>query len=196
MTDWMEDHLKKAKDSFDIFEKQVYEHGELDHKTKELIAVACSTVMRSEEGVVAHTEAAKELGASEEDISASLGVAWLTTGSTQLYWMQDTYEELLDSSWYKRNLPEASKAFGEFHEAIFEDSVLDRPTVELIGVGVSVVARCEHCTEAHAKQAMNHGASEQDVSEAISVAWAVGAESQVDWTDAYGDLLSRDETEG
>ncbi len=193
MTAWMEDYLKKATDAFDIFEKQVYEHGELEHKTKELIATAVSTVLRSEDGVVAHSEAAKELGATEEDIAAAIGVAWLTTGSTQLYWMKDTYEELLDKAWYKRHLPDASQAFGEFHEAIFEDSVLDREVAELVGVGVSIASRCEHCTEAHTKQAMNHGASEQDVAEAIAVAWAVGAESQVGWTPVFDELFEEQE---
>ncbi len=191
--DWLAEYVKKAKDSFDIFEKQVYEHGELDQKTKELIAVACSTVLRSENGVVQHTGAAKDLGATEDEIAAALGVAWLTTGSTQIYWMKDAYEELLDTAWYKRQLPEASKAFGEFHEAIFDHSELDRMVAELVGVGVSIVSRCQHCTEAHAKQAMGHGASKQDVAEAIAVAWAVGAESQVGWTDVYDTVLSGEE---
>lgn len=193
MTDWKEDHLKKASDAFDIFEKQVFEHGELEQKTKELIAVAAATVLRSEDSVVSHTEAAKELGATDEEVSAALGVAWLTTGSTQIYWMQDQYEELLGTAWYKKHLTDASKAFGEFHEAIFEDSVLDRKTAELIGVGVSVVSRCEHCTEAHMTQAMNHGASEQEAAEAVGVAWSVGAASQVGWTDVYDTVLETDE---
>lgn len=189
MSDWLEEYLKKAKDSFGIFEKQVYEHGELDRKTKELIAVAASTVMRSEDGVISHTEAAKELGATDEDVSAALGVAWLTTGSTQIYWAEDTYEELLGHAWYKKHLTEASKAFGQFHKEIFENTVLERKTAELIGLGVSVVSRCEHCTEAHLKQAMNHGASEQEAAEAVAVAWSVGAETQVGWTETYGDVL-------
>lgn len=185
MTDWLEDYLKKATDSFDIFEKQVYEHGELDQKTKELIAVAASTVLRSEPGVEQHTEDAKELGATDEEVSAALGVAWLTTGSTQLYWMQDKYEELLGHAWYKKHLTEASKAFGQFHEEVFENTVLDRKTVELIGAAVGIVARCEHCTEAHLKQAMDHGASEEEAAEAVGVAWSVGAETQVEWSDVY-----------
>lgn len=193
MTDWLETYLGKADDAFDIFEKQVFERGELDRKTKELIAVAASTVLRSESSVEAHTEWAKEEGASDEEVAAALGVAWLTTGSTQLYWMQDKYEELLGKAWYKKHLTDASKAFGEFHEAIFEDSTLDRKVAELVGVGVSVVARCEHCTEAHITQAQQHGASEQEAAEAVGVAWAVGAETQVDWTDTYDTLFPGDE---
>lgn len=189
MTDWLEDFLPKGRDAFDIFRKQIYEHGDLDEKTKELIAVACSTVLRSEHGVVQHTEKAKELGATDEEVSAALGVAWLTTGSTQIYWMEDTYEDLLGHAWYKKHLKDASIAFGEFHEEIFDNTVLDRKTVELIGVGVSVVSRCQHCTEAHLKQGMNHGASKQEAAEAVGVAWSVGAETQAGWTDVYDDVF-------
>lgn len=192
MSDWKETHLKKAQDAFDIFQKQVYEHGDLDEKTKELVAVAVATVLRSEDAVETHTKAAKEQGASDEEVAAALGVAWLTTGSTQIYWMEDKYEDLLGHAWYKKHLTEASKAFGEFHEEVFDNSVLDKKVVELIGVGVSVASRCEHCTEAHSKQAMNEGASEKEVAEAISVAWAVGAESQVSWTNVYDDVLSQE----
>lgn len=190
MDDWLEDHLAKARDAFDIFDKQIFERGDLDERTKHFIAVATSTVMRCESCVEEHTARLKEAGVADEEIAAALGVAWLTTGSTQIYWMEEKYEELIGTSWYKRHLPEASKAFGRFHEAIFDDSVLDRKTTELIGLGVSVVARCQHCTEAHATQAMNHDASKQEVAEAVGVAWHVGAKSQVGWTDVLDDILA------
>lgn len=190
MDDWLETYLGKAQDAFDIFDKQIFEHGELDERTKHFIAVAASTVMRCESCVEDHVEALKERDATDEEIAAALGVAWLTTGSTQIYWMEEKYEELLGKSWYKRHLADASKAFGEFHEAIFDDAVLDRKVTELVGLGVSVVSRCEHCTEAHATQAMDHGASEQEVAEAVGVAWHVGARSQVGWTGVLDDILA------
>ncbi len=187
--DWLDEHLGKAHDAFDIFEKQVYEHGELDRLTKAYIAAATATVLRSEDAVRRHVETAKEEGASDEEIAAALGAAWLTSGSTQIYWMEDGYEELLGKAWYKKHLTEASKAFGEFHEAIFDDAALDGDVMELVALGVSVASRCQHCTEAHAKQAMDKGATEQEVAEAIGIAWAVGAETQLTWTDAFDDLL-------
>ncbi|MDY6769351.1 MAG: carboxymuconolactone decarboxylase family protein [Candidatus Nanohaloarchaea archaeon] len=181
--DWLDDYMPKARDSFDIFRKQVYEEGDLARVEKELIAVATATVMRSEDAVAEHIDAAREHGASDEEVAASLGIAWLTTGSTQIYWMQDRYEELLDEAWYKRHLGEASKAFGDFHEEIYDNSVLDETTAELAGAAVSVVSRCPHCTESHAEQAMDAGASKQAVAEAIGVAWSVAAEAQVNWMD-------------
>ncbi|MDY6766413.1 MAG: carboxymuconolactone decarboxylase family protein, partial [Candidatus Nanohaloarchaea archaeon] len=109
--EWLDDYLPKARDSFDIFRKQVYEEGDLERVEKELIAVAAATVMRSEDAVAEHIDAAREHGASDEEVAAALGIAWLTTGSTQIYWMQDRYEELLGDAWYKRHLPDASRAF-------------------------------------------------------------------------------------
>ncbi|MFB6294911.1 MAG: carboxymuconolactone decarboxylase family protein, partial [Candidatus Nanohaloarchaea archaeon] len=129
-----------------------------------------------------------EHGASDEEIAAALGIAWLTTGSTQIYWMQDRYEELLDEAWYKRHLSEASQAFGDFHEEIYENTPRDETLAELAGVAVSVVSRCTHCTESHAGQAMNAGASKQEVAEAIGIAWSVAAEAQVSWMD-YDELF-------
>lgn len=190
MDEWLDDYLTKARDAFDIFDKQIFERGELDQRTKHFIAVASSTVMRCEACVEEHVEELRAWDATDEEIAAALGVAWLTTGSTQIYWMQDAYEELLGKAWYKRHLSEASQAFGEFHTAIFDDSVLDRKVTELVGLGVSVVARCQHCTEAHATQAMDYGASKQEVAEAVGVAWHVGAKSQVGWTDVLDDLLA------
>ncbi len=184
--DWLDDHLPKARDSFDIFEKQVYEEGDLDRVEKELVAIATACVMRSEESVERHVERAREHGASDEQIAGALGVAWLTTGSTQIYWMEEKYEELLDHAWYKRMLPDASRAFGEFHTAIFDEGPLAERVAELVGIGVSVVSRCEHCTEAHVTQAQNEGASKQEAAEAVAVAWHVAAESQVSWMDMDG----------
>ncbi|MDY6761942.1 MAG: carboxymuconolactone decarboxylase family protein [Candidatus Nanohaloarchaea archaeon] len=186
--EWLDDYMPKARDSFDIFRKQVYEEGDLERVEKELIAVATATVMRSEDAVAQHIETARDNGASDEEVAAALGIAWLTTGSTQIYWMQDRYEELLDEAWYKRHLSEASKAFGDFHEKIYDDTPLDETVAELTGTAVSVVSRCPHCTESHAQQAMDAGASKQEVAEAIGIAWSVAAESQVNWMD-YDDLF-------
>lgn len=186
--EWLDDYLPKARDSFDIFQKQVYEEGELERVEKELIAVAAATVMRSEDAVAEHVDAARENGASNEEIAAALGIAWLTTGSTQIYWMEERYEELLDDAWYKRYLPDASKAFGDFHTEIYDDTPLEKRVAELAGAAVSVVSRCRHCTGSHVNQAMDAGASKQEAAEAIGIAWSVAAEAQVSWMD-YDELF-------
>ncbi len=49
--------------------------GHLDAKTRELIAVAVSISLRCDGCITVHTEAARKLGATEEELAEALGVA-------------------------------------------------------------------------------------------------------------------------
>jgi AhpD family alkylhydroperoxidase len=49
--------------------------GHLDAKTRELIAVAVSITLRCDGCIAVHTEDARKLGASLEEIAEALGVA-------------------------------------------------------------------------------------------------------------------------
>lgn len=49
--------------------------GHLDPKTRELIAVACAITLRCDGCITVHTKAAREAGASEEELAEALGVA-------------------------------------------------------------------------------------------------------------------------
>jgi AhpD family alkylhydroperoxidase len=49
--------------------------GHLDAKTRELIAVAVSTTLRCDGGITVHTDNARKLGATQEEIAEALGVA-------------------------------------------------------------------------------------------------------------------------
>ncbi|MBI5353091.1 MAG: carboxymuconolactone decarboxylase family protein [Chloroflexi bacterium] len=46
---------------------------------------------------------------------------------------------------------------------------LDNRTIELIAVGSSITANCQPCLQYHAKKALENGADEQEVAEAIEV---------------------------
>jgi 4-carboxymuconolactone decarboxylase len=78
-------------------------------------------------------------------------------------------------------LPATFKAFitkfprlGEAHEAIGKacDSYgpLDRKTCELIKIGLSVGAGLETATRSHVRRAMQHGATEEEIEQAILLA--------------------------
>ena len=58
-----------------------------------------------------------------------------------------------------------------------QPSSLDRKTVELVAVGAATALHCEHCLEAHMKRAMEEGASENEVMDAILVAGAISESS-------------------
>src|SRR5262249_43639954 len=56
---------------------------------------------------------------------------------------------------------------------------LDRKTKELIAVGISVAVRCDDCIGCHVKAAIEQGASQEEVTEALATAIYMGAGSSV-----------------
>ncbi len=76
-----------------------------------------------------------------------------------------------DFSKRRRELtPEIDKAFHEFSKAAFADGALPRKTKELIALAVAHTTQCPYCIRSHTKLALQHGASEQEIMEAIWVA--------------------------
>jgi AhpD family alkylhydroperoxidase len=118
-------------------------------KTKELIAVDCSSVGRCPHCTDGHLAKAKEVGASEEEIAEALAVAWSQGGGTQAFWMYEDFDELLGEGWRQEFIPEADRAFWAFQREIYETGALNRKVKELIAVAVSSMLRCRHCTRGH-----------------------------------------------
>ena len=66
--------------------------------------------------------------------------------------------------------PEPLEAFKAFSAAVFADGALPGVTKQLIAVAVAHVTQCPYCIKGHTAAALKHGASEQQVMEAIWVA--------------------------
>jgi len=66
--------------------------------------------------------------------------------------------------------PEASAAFKAFSQRVFADGALPAKTKQLIAVAVAHVTQCPYCIRGHTALAVKHGASGQEVMEAIWVA--------------------------
>ncbi len=66
--------------------------------------------------------------------------------------------------------PEISATFKKFSQAVFADGALPAKTKQLIAVAVAHVTQCPYCIRGHTELAANHGATEQEVMEAIWVA--------------------------
>lgn len=64
--------------------------------------------------------------------------------------------------------PEA--AFRAFGEAVFADGVLSSRTKHVIAVAVAHVTQCPYCIRGHTRSALRHGASREELMEAIWVA--------------------------
>ena len=66
--------------------------------------------------------------------------------------------------------PEPLKAFKAFSAAVFAAGALPVVTKQLIAVAVAHVTQCPYCIRGHTAEALKHGASEQQIMEAIWVA--------------------------
>ena len=94
-------------------------------------------------------------------------------------------------SWFNEKTPEVAKAFGEMRNAVYKEGALDGRTKELISIAASVLMRCERCTEIHAERARKHGATDEQIAEAVACAMFVAAGSQLSWSDVYEKILSK-----
>ncbi|HLS68429.1 MAG TPA: carboxymuconolactone decarboxylase family protein [Kiloniellales bacterium] len=66
--------------------------------------------------------------------------------------------------------PEAEAAFQAFSKAVFAEGALSPKMKQIIAVAVAHVTQCPYCIKGHTKAALRHGASEQELVEAIWVA--------------------------
>ena len=62
----------------------------------------------------------------------------------------------------------------ELEKATFTDGALTKKQKELIAVGISVITNCESCMQWHISEAVNDGANEREILEAIEVAFEMG----------------------
>ncbi|MDD5616067.1 MAG: carboxymuconolactone decarboxylase family protein [Candidatus Methanoperedens sp.] len=92
-------------------------------------------------------------------------------------------------SWFNERTPEVAKAFAEMRNAVYKEGALDGRTKELISIAASVLMRCERCTEIHAERARKHGATDEQIAEAVACAMFVAAGSQLSWSDVYEKIL-------
>lgn len=66
--------------------------------------------------------------------------------------------------------PEAEAAFQAFSQKVFAEGALPVKIKQLIAVAVAHTTQCPYCISGHAKAALRHGASQEELMEAIWVA--------------------------
>jgi AhpD family alkylhydroperoxidase len=71
--------------------------------------------------------------------------------------------------------PDVMKAFSQMAQGAAKPGALDVKTKELIAFAVSVAVRCDACIAFHAKAAQKHGATREEVAEALGMAIYMGA---------------------
>lgn len=100
--------------------------------------------------------------------------------------------------------PEVMKGFSGMAQAALRTNALDVKTKELIALAIGVAVRCDDCIAFHAKAAVTHGASRDEVLETLGMAIYMGAGPSVMYAahalEAYnqfseeGDLQSQEAT--
>ena len=85
------------------------------------------------------------------------------------------YKEL--NSWMEKlglAIPEVMQGFGALHPASLKSGALDGKTKELIALGIAITVRCDGCISYHVHDALQAGASKEEIAETISVAILMG----------------------
>ena len=85
--------------------------------------------------------------------------------------------------------PRMRKIYFQFYKATYRKSQLDRKTKELIAIAASLGFKCEGCLRGHISKALESGASQEEISEAIAITMGVAAASVVDQTDVAAEQL-------
>ncbi|MDD5645619.1 MAG: carboxymuconolactone decarboxylase family protein [Candidatus Bipolaricaulis sp.] len=77
-------------------------------------------------------------------------------------------------SWFMAHKSRGYRAVSEMDEPIMSDGALTRKHKELIAVGISVTIDCESCMQWHIEKAAEHGATLEEILEAVDVAIMMG----------------------
>jgi AhpD family alkylhydroperoxidase len=90
-------------------------------------------------------------------------------------WPQQTTELSTLLRGLRGTAPDVMKAFAGIARAATVSKALDVKTKELIALGIAVAVRCDDCIAFHAKAAVEHGATRDEVSETLGMAIYMGA---------------------
>jgi len=66
--------------------------------------------------------------------------------------------------------PASMDAWRNFSKTVFQEGVLPEKTKQLIAIAVAHVTQCPYCIRSHTKQALNKGATQEEIMEAIWIA--------------------------
>jgi AhpD family alkylhydroperoxidase len=75
---------------------------------------------------------------------------------------------------YRHAAPEVAAAFSGIAQSATKPGALDPKTKELIALAIGIAGRCDGCVGFHTQAAIRHGASRDEVVDAIGVAIYMG----------------------
>jgi AhpD family alkylhydroperoxidase len=71
--------------------------------------------------------------------------------------------------------PDLFEGFTDWDQMVFKDGALSAKIKELMAVTAAHVTQCPWCIEDHVKRAIKHGATDEEIAEAVFVAMALRA---------------------
>lgn len=71
-------------------------------------------------------------------------------------------------------IPGTMSGFGQLNKQTMKDGALSAMTKELIALAIAITVRCDGCIAYHVHDAVNAGATREEIAEAISVAVLMG----------------------
>ncbi len=92
---WFSEKTPEVAKAFAEMRTAVYKDGALDVRTKELISIAASVLMRCERCTEIHAERAKKNGATNEQIAEAIACATFVAAGSQLSW-SDVYDRIIE----------------------------------------------------------------------------------------------------
>lgn len=79
-----------------------------------------------------------------------------------------------EMSAYGKANPDIMAGFSTLHKAAGTDGALDAKTKELMALAIGIVVRCDGCIAFHVHDALNAGATEDEIVDTIGVAIMMG----------------------
>jgi AhpD family alkylhydroperoxidase len=92
---WFVEKTPEVAKAFSDLRSSVYKEGALDARTKELISIAASVLMRCEKCTDIHAQRARENGATDEQIAEAIACAMFVAAGSQLSW-SEVYEKVFN----------------------------------------------------------------------------------------------------
>ena len=69
----------------------------------------------------------------------------------------------------RQAIPGVFKAYADMHHAVITDGALPAKMKEIIALAIAVTRECDGCIASHARGAVRHGATAEEVAEAMGV---------------------------
>jgi AhpD family alkylhydroperoxidase len=106
---FLDEILPETAEAYVQLRKSIFKDSYLDVKTKELIAISCSVLMRCQFCIETHSQRAVAAGATKEEIAEAISVAMFIAAGTQIGWTNIYTENVYDKIFNKKDEKEDAK---------------------------------------------------------------------------------------